>query len=85
MNMHEYMLCADGSIVPVPGGVPTAHMIAEMLIEHQGMAYFWPGSAYSVNMKDVWYVMLPIFEHPGGHAISTDILPDVIKLAVMLG
>lgn len=81
MNTHEYMLLADGSVLPFPHGVPTAHQIAYLLIEHRGAAYYWPGTHYLV---EGWYVLLPVFEDSGGTRIDYADVPELIKLAIML-
>jgi hypothetical protein len=82
MNMYEYMLLADGSVLPFPNGVPTAHQIAYLLIEYRGIAYYWPGAIQ--YLVEGWYVLLPVFEHEGDTRIDYADVPDLIKLAIML-
>lgn len=84
MNMHEYMLLTDGSVIPFQEGIPTAHQISDALIKYKGVAYYWPGTVKSLVNEGVWYVILPVFENPGGTVIAYERMPDVIKFAIIL-
>lgn len=82
MQYYEYLMLADGTLLPQLGGIPTARQVAQELIAFEGVAYFWPGSGEYLTSR--WYVMLPVFEHPGGTDIPYEDLPDEIKMALML-
>lgn len=84
MNLHEYMMFADGSLMPFPNGIPTAAQIADALIENKGTAFFWPSTHAAEHIKGPWYVLLPVFTETGGRTIQYEDVPDVIKLACML-